>query len=404
MNQEKCSFENSAGETLAARIELPANQKPRAFALFAHCFTCNKNLTAVRNISRALTSHGFGVMRFDFTGLGESEGDFADTDFSSNIEDLIAASGFLEEHYEAPKLIVGHSLGGAAVIFAGKLLNSVEAIATIGAPSSPAHVQHLFDGNVEEIKANGVATVNIGGRPFSIKEQFIKDIEAKNLESCLKSLRKPLLLLHSPQDKVVGIHNAAEIYNAATHPKSFISLDGADHLMSNKEDSIYAGNVIAEWAERYVTMGETPELDSDHQVVARIGSDGFTTEISLGSHSLIADEPASVGGSNLGPSPYDLLLSSLGACTVMTLRMYADRKQWPLEEVVVHLNHEKDYAKDCEDCEKSSAKIDHIDRVIELSGDLDEKQRARLLDIADKCPVHKTLHSDVVVRTSLAPA
>lgn len=252
MNSTKITFNNKSGDTLSAKIELPDNREPVAYALFAHCFTCNKNLTAVRNISKALTSQGIAVMRFDFTGLGESEGDFADTNFSSNVEDLISAAGKLAEDFESPKLLIGHSLGGAAVLYAAGLIDSVQAVATIGAPSSPHHVQHLFDGSIDEINEKEIAEVTIGGRSFTIKKQFIDDLVNKNMAQTVKDLRKPILVLHSPQDTTVGINNAGEIYQAAMHPKSFISLDGADHLLSDKKDSMYAGCMISEWAARYV--------------------------------------------------------------------------------------------------------------------------------------------------------
>lgn len=394
MKNKTISFKNSKGVTLSGKLELPANQHPVAYAIFAHCFTCNKNLTAVRNISRTLTLHGFGVVRFDFTGLGQSEGDFGDTDFSSNIQDLEDIAKYMGEELEAPKLLVGHSLGGAAVIFAGKNISSIEAVATIGAPSSPKHVQHLFQSGIEEIEAKGKAIVKIGGREFPISKQFIEDISVKNMKEVVRELRKPLLLLHSPQDTVVGVKNANDIYMEAMHPKSFISLDGADHLLSDKKDSIYAGNIIAQWAARYLDTTEEKKLKTTKQVVAKIGNEEFTTNIMAGGHPLIADEPESVGGNDFGPAPYDLLLSSLGACTAMTLRMYADRKQWDLKEVIVHLDHSKKEG-------EGNAKVDHIEKSIELVGDLDEAQKKRLLQIADKCPVHKTLHNNVVVTSEL---
>tara|TARA_R110002167_G_scaffold128570_2_gene310899 strand:+ start:3203 stop:4414 length:1212 start_codon:yes stop_codon:yes gene_type:complete len=401
MKNKTISFENSKGNILSGKLELPADQHPKAYAIFAHCFTCNKNLTAVRNISKALTQHGFGVIRFDFTGLGQSEGDFSETNFSSNIQDLEDVSAYMAEELEAPKLIIGHSLGGAAAIFAGKNIASIQAVATIGAPSSPQHIQHLFKGGIEEIEANGNAMVDIGGRPFPISKQFINDISKTNMSKVVKSLRKPLLLLHSPQDTIVGVDNAAEIYTEALHPKSFVSLDGADHLLSNKEDSLYAGQIIAQWASRYIDKNEDKKLKTSKQVVVRIGNQDLTTDIIAAGHSLIADEPVNVGGNDFGPSPYDLLLSSLGACTAMTLRLYADRKQWDLDEVIVHLSHNKDYATDCKDCDQPQSKIDHIEKSIELQGNLDETQKKRLLFIAEKCPVHKTLQQSVTITSNL---
>ena len=400
MNTQKLTFSNSTGEKLVARLELPLDQAPIAYALFAHCFTCNKNLAAVRNISKALTSNGFGVLRFDFTGLGESDGDFADTNFSSNISDLVTAAKFMEDELEAPCMLIGHSLGGAAVIFAGKEIPSVQAIATIGAPSSPDHVQHLFQSSVSEIEKSGVADLLIGGRPFTIKKQFIDDISGKNMAERVRGLKKALLIMHSPQDTTVGIENAGEIYSAAFHPKSFVSLDGADHLLSNGKDSEYVGEVIATWASRYIKLPPRKILSSSNKVMVQIGGEGFTTEIKAGKHTLRADEPTSVGGKDYGPSPYDLLMASLGACTAMTMRMYADHKKWKIDEINVHMDHKKDYAADSSDAENSKAKVDIIDRFIEIVGDIDDSQRGRMMKIADKCPVHRTLHGVVEVRTS----
>ncbi len=402
MQLSKVTFQNKEGHTLSGRLELPANQEPHNFALFAHCFTCNKNLGAVRNISRALTSAGFGVLRFDFTGLGESEGDFADTNFSGNVADLCAAADFLAENYKAPSLLIGHSLGGAAAIFAGAEMDYIKAIATVGAPSNPKHVQHLFKSNIEEIQSNGLATVNLSGRDFTIKKQFLDDLETKSLPEVAKSLRKPLLIMHSPQDGTVGIKNAEEIYLAAHHPKSFVSLDGADHLLMNKKDSLYVGQVIAGWASRYVDVPENEALKTQHQVVASLdGDDGFTTQMKVGNHYMLADEPVSFGGNDYGPSPYELVSAGLSACTAMTVQMYVRRKGWDLKNIEVHTSYSKQHAEDCEQCEDPNAKIDTFERAIKLEGDLDEKQVKRILQIADKCPVHKTLHNEVQVKTTL---
>ncbi|MBD0776683.1 OsmC family protein [Maribacter sp. ANRC-HE7] len=403
MNLQKVIFKNKDGKSLVGRLELPANQDAHNFAIFAHCFTCNKNLTAIRNISKALTSSGFGVLRFDFTGLGESEGDFADTNFSGNVEDLIAASDHLKANYQAPTLLIGHSLGGAAAIFAAAQIDSIQAVATIGAPSDPEHVKHLLRNGIDEIEHNGKALVNIGGRDFTIKKQFLDDLQQNTLSATVKNLRKPLLILHSPQDTTVGIKNAEEIYKAAHHPKSFISLDGADHLLMNRKDSLYVGDSIAGWAKRYLSIDDDEHLiESDHQVMASLDfEDGFTTRMKVGNHYLSADEPVSYGGNDYGPSPYELVSAGLSACTAMTLQMYAKRKNWHIENVEVHTSYSKTHAKDCEDCESSTAKIDTFHRDIKISGDFDEKQLDRLLQIADKCPVHKTLHNEVQVISKL---
>lgn len=401
MGSIKVQFPNSEGALLAARLDFPANQHPHSFALFAHCFTCGKNLSAVRHISQALNLSGVAVLRFDFTGLGESEGDFADTNFSSNVEDLVSAAEYLAKEYTAPTLLIGHSLGGAAVLCAANELPEVKAVCTIGAPYDPEHVRHLLATSIDEIEANGVAEVNIGGRPFQVKKQFLEDIRSNAIEDKIHKLGKALLIMHSPQDRTVSIDNAARLYHTARHPKSFISLDGSDHLVSNKYDAQYIGETIASWVKRYLRLPAQEKLRGEKEVVARLGATGYTTEIMVRQHSLQADEPLSVGGNDFGPSPYDLVSAGLGACTAMTLQMYARRKKWDLQEVKVHLEHYKDYASDMMDMENKSSQIDHFDRVLELEGDLNEEQKERLLEIANKCPVHRTLHQDVEVKTWL---
>ncbi len=404
MNLQKVTFTNQEGQTLVGRLEFPADRHPHNYALFAHCFTCTKNLSAVKNISKALTSNGFAVLRFDFTGLGESDGDFADTNFSGNVADLVAAASFLKEKYQAPSLLIGHSLGGAAVIFAAAEIPSVNAIATVGAPSNPKHVKHLFKSGLEEIKANGEAIVNLSGRDFKIKKQFVDDLETKSLPETAKALRKPILIMHSPQDDTVGIKNAEEIYLAAHHPKSFVSLDGADHLLFDKKDSTYVGEVISGWAKRYLPVKERidEKIKTKHQVVASLDAeDAFTTQMKVGNHYMLADEPTSFGGNDYGPSPYELVSAGLSACTVMTIQMYAKRKGWQVTNVEVHTSYSKTHAKDCENCEDISSKIDTFRREIRFSGNLDDKQKQRLLQIADKCPVHKTLHSETQIITTL---
>ena len=401
MKTIKVKFKNEDDLELSARLEMPVDKRPAAFAIFAHCFTCTKNLMAVTNISRALTSKGIAVLRFDFTGLGESEGDFADTNFSGNVSDLVCASAFLEKNYQAPKMLIGHSLGGAAVLMAASLLNNVEVVATVGAPADPPHVKHLFQNSIEEIEESGVAKVSIGGRPFTIKKQFIDDLEKNDLAETIKELRRPLLVFHSPQDEIVDIKNAEKIYVSAHHPKSYISLDGADHLLSNKEDASYVGEVIASWAKRYVSIDTDLDLETKHQVVARNeATNGLVTEMMANGHYLMADEPTDVGGTDLAGTPYDLLVASLGACTAMTIRMYAKHKNIPLEEVKVHLTREKRHAEHAENMDEKS-KIEVIERQLELTGDLTQAQRDRIVEIANKCPVHKTLTKGLEVNTSL---
>ena len=316
--------------------------------------------------------NGFGVMRFDFTGLGESEGDFEDTNFTSNVEDLIAASKYLEKEYMAPAVMVGHSLGGAAALFAAKQLDNIKAVVTIGSPSYPEHVTHLLRDKKEEIEKNGCATVSIGGRQFMIKKQFLDDLQSQEHIPVIKNLGKALLVMHSPQDKIVGIDNAANIYKLAKHPKSYITLDGADHMLTNKDDANYAGNVIASWVKRYIEFPKIEKLETEKQVVVRLEGDDFTTEIQADEHSIIADEPVSFGGNDFGPTPYELLNASIGACTAMTLKMYARRKKWPLEEVKVHLSYSKalKYEEHQADPENKNSRIDRFEKELELIGEL----------------------------------
>lgn len=403
MPSKKVNFTNKRGYQLSAKIDLPLRKDPFPFVLFAHVFTGNKNLIASKHISRALTLNGFGVMRFDFTGLGESEGDFADTNFSSNVEDLEAAAEYLEKNYMAPAVIVGHSLGGSAAIFAGARIQSIKAVATIGAPSYPEHVTHLLMDKKEEIEKNGCAMVNIGGRQFTIKKQFLDDLQAQEHVPVIKKLGKALMVMHSPQDRVVGIDNASNIYHLAKHPKSFVTLDRANHMLTNKDDAFYAGNVIASWVKRYIEFPKMEKLETDKQVVVRLEGDDFTTEIQAGEHSLVADEPVSFGGHDFGPSPYELLNASLGACTAMTLKMYARRKGWPLDDVLVHLSYSKTnkYEEHKADPDNKNSRIDRFERELELSGDLDEAQKKRLLEIANKCPVHRTISSPSEFATKL---
>lgn len=390
MRFKKVSFKNSNGLELSGKIDFPLIGKPKAFVLFAHCFTCSKNLKSVEHISQAFTQQGMAVLRFDFTGLGQSKGEFADTNFSSNLSDLEDAYDFLAKHYEAPQIMVGHSLGGAAVLHVAGDLKQVKAVATIGAPSTPDHVTHLLNSGRKELEEKGEAEVNIGGRTFKMKKQFLDDIERKKGDHVIKNLDKSLLILHSPQDQIVGVNNAQEIYLEAMHPKSFISLDGADHLMTKEEDAKYAGAMIASWASRYIDV-KAQEEAPEGEVWTRVGEKGFTTEIIAGRHQLIADEPPSVGGADEGPTPYGYLLSGLGACTAMTLRMYADHKKIDLQEVEVKLTHDKIHLQDGENSESSKGKIDQIKRKIKLTGALTDEQRKRLIEIADRCPVHKTL-------------
>ncbi len=402
MGTQKVTFNSLSGKTLVGKLELPTTRHPHNYAIFAHCFTCNKNIAAVRNISRSMNNAGYSVLRFDFTGLGESDGDFEDTNFTGNVDDLIAAAQYLTTNYSAPTLLIGHSLGGAAVVFAASKINSIKAVATIGAPSQPAHVQHLLKSKLAKIQQSGHAIVNIGGRDFNIKKQFLEDLESKSLADIAANMKKAILIMHSPQDDIVSIENAETLYKTLRHPKSFISLDGADHLLSRKEDSKYVGSAIAAWASRYVEIPSTSNLGTMYQVLATIDDKkGYTTQLKIGNHYMTADEPKQVGGNDFGPSPYEFVSAGLATCTAMTLKMYANRKAWELDNVEVHTNFNKVHAQDCENCESDTAKIDTFERTIKIEGNLSEEQRARLLEIANKCPVHKTLHSKIDVKTKL---
>jgi len=402
MPNQKVTFENTAGQTLSGVLDVPADT-PVAYALFAHCFTCSKNLKAASNIARALNDAGIAVLRFDFTGLGQSEGEFADTNFSSNVEDLLAAARFLDQAHEAPAILVGHSLGGTAVLQAATEVPSAVAVATIGSPSEPAHVARMFAGSEDALRERGEATVDLGGRPFLMKQQFLDDLGKQDLNASIGILRKALLIMHAPLDTIVEIDNASELFVAAKHPKSFVSLDNADHLLSREADSRYAGQVLASWASRYLPDQERSDAleAADREVVARTKLGGFRTEVRLGRHDIIADEPRSVGGTDLGPTPYDLLSAALATCTSMTLRMYANHKGLNLESATVRVEHDKIHAEDCEDCESGSGKIDEFRRTISLEGDLTDEVRNRMLEIADRCPVHRTLHGEIKVRSKL---
>ena len=402
MPSERFDFPNAGGEKLSALLDRPAGQ-PVAFALFAHCFTCGKDNLAAKRIAQGLTSRGIAVLRFDFTGLGASEGEFANTNFSSNVADLVAAANHLRTMHQAPAILIGHSLGGAAVLAAAGQVPEARAVATIAAPADPAHVTGLFKERIPEIHEKGEVEVALAGRPFRIRKEFLDDIAKQKLEQYLANLRKALLVLHSPTDDLVGIDNASAIFTAAKHPKSFVSLSGADHLLSKRSDAVYVAEVIAAWSERYLDMVPEPdEMPIEGVLVGETRNGKFEQSVVAGKHRYLADEPVSAGGNGSGPSPYEYLLAGLGACTSMTIRLYADLKKIPLDRVSVALKHDKIHAVDCEECETKEGKIDRIDREVRLEGELSAEQRAKLMEIADKCPVHRTLTSEISISTKTA--
>lgn len=406
MPPERFQFTGSDGQKLAAALDTP-DGPIRAYALFAHCFTCGKDVLAAKRIAAALAASGIAVLRFDFTGLGSSGGDFANSTFSSNLTDLVRAADHLRETRKAPAILIGHSLGGAAILAAAAQIPEATAVVTIAAPSDPSHVTGLFADHIEEIRKHGKAAVSLAGRPFTIKREFLDDIAEHGLMAHISSLRKALLIMHAPTDDTVGIDNATRIFTAAKHPKSFVSLAGADHLLSDRRDSSYVADVIAAWASRYLEpagLQQAADLDDKPRevVVRETRNAKFQQGVSIGPHRLLADEPVAAGGQDTGPAPYDFLLAGLGACTSMTMRLYADRKSLPLERTTVTLRHSKIYAQDCAECETRTGMLDQIERIISMDGALDAEQRKKLLEIADKCPVHRTLTSEIRIVTRSA--
>lgn len=399
----RLTFEGHDGAELSARLDLPTG-RVRAYALFAHCFTCSKDGAAGRRIAEALTREGIAVLRFDFTGLGGSGGDFASTNFSSNVADLLKAAAFLRETHAAPKLLIGHSLGGAAMLVAAHEIPEAVAVATLAAPADADHVLKNFHADIERIRDQGEAVVELAGRRFTIEKQFLEDIAEQNVRERVAHLRKALLVLHAPRDETVGIDNATRIFVAAKHPKSFVSLDSADHLLTDPADAAYAAGVIAAWASRYIGAPEPAEpVEAKGVEVSETGLGKFQAMVVAGRHRLIADEPEAVGGLDSGPSPYGYLSAALGACTVMTLRMYAERKGLAVTRISATVTHGKVHAADCLECTQElrgrEGRIDRFERRITIEGDLDAETRARLLEIADRCPVHRTLEAGAVIVT-----
>jgi putative redox protein len=404
---ERFQFQGEGGVQLAAALDLP-EYAPLAYALFAHCFSCGKDVLAAKRIAVALAARGIAVLRFDFTGLGSSEGDFANSSFSSNVADLVRAADHLRNVSNAPAILIGHSLGGAAILACAGRIPEAKAVVTIAAPSDPAHVTGLFKDRIEDIRKHGKVEVSLAGRPFQIRREFLDDIAEHNLMDNVANLRKALLIMHAPTDNVVGIENATRIFVAAKHPKSFVSLAGADHLLSDRRDAAYVADIIAAWATRYVETTAAEQIlvetgEAPRQVVVReTRNSKFQQSVSVGPHRLLADEPIAAGGEDTGPGPYDLVLAGLGACTSMTMRLYAERKSLPLERVTVTLKHGKIHAQECADCETKAGMLDRIERVIAMEGALDAEQRGKLMEIADKCPVHRTLTSEIHIVTRAA--
>ena len=403
MPTERFQFTGVGGHQLAASLDLP-EREPLAYALFAHCFTCGKDVLAAKRIAVALAAKGIAVLRFDFTGLGSSEGDFANSTFSSNVTDLVRAADHLRETRKGPSILIGHSLGGAAILAAAEQIPDAKAVVTIAAPSDPVHVTGLFKDRIEDIRKHGNVEVSLAGRPFNISSEFLDDIAEHNLMAQVTKLHKALLIMHAPTDDTVGIDNATRIFVAAKHPKSFVSLAGADHLLTGKRDAAYVADVIAAWATRYLDPAAPEQVvEAPRNVVVReTRNSKFQQTVSIGPHRMLADEPVAAGGEDTGPGPYDFVLAGLGACTSMTMRLYADRKSLPLERVTVTLKHSKIYAQDCAECETKTGMLDQIDRVIAMEGALDAEQRKKLMEIADKCPVHRTLTSEIHIVTHAA--
>ncbi len=404
---ERFQFTGSEGQQLAAALDLP-EREPIAYALFAHCFTCGKDVLAARRIALELANKGIAVLRFDFTGLGSSEGEFANSTFSSNVADLVLAADHLRKTHKAPAILIGHSLGGAAILAAAGRIPDAKAVVTIAAPSDPAHVTHFFKDKVEDIRSQGNVEVSLAGRPFNIKREFLDDIAEHNLMAQIAKLHKALLVMHAPTDDTVGIENATKIFLAARHPKSFVTLADSDHLLSKKSDALYAADLIAAWVTRYLDpltaeqMAAASSAAPRNVVVRETRDSKYQNEVIVGPHHLFADEPVAVGGADTGPGPYDYVLAGLGACTSITMRMYADRKSLPLDRVTVTLSHSKIHAEDCAECETKVGMLDQFDRVIKIEGELDADQRKRLMEIADKCPVHRTLESEIHIVTKVA--
>lgn len=399
--RQHMEFINSVGIKLAATIELPA-VPIKYYAIFAHCFTCGKDIIAASRVSKMLAAKGVAVMRFDFTGIGDSGGDFAETNFSSNVEDLVSAANFLRNKFDAPQLLIGHSLGGTAAIHAASDIPECKAVVTIGSPATPNHLLDNFPNEVKIIENKGIAEVNFGPKTFQIKKQFIEDLNSQSDISKISQLKKAILIMHSPVDRIVSIGEASSIFVAAKHPKSFITLDNANHLLDNVDDAQYVSETITAWANRYIEQGKNIQNSAQKgEIIVGEGNHKFLREVSSDDHFWWSDEPKAVGGDNLGPDPYEQLLSALGTCTSMTMRMYANHKGWKVDDIQIQLSHSRQHISDSEKVDDVNSKLEVVTKTLKISGELDELQRKRLLEIADRCPVHKTLLGNFKIETTL---
>lgn len=395
MSDKSFTFQNEEGRPLSGLLESPEGT-PRGWAIFAHCFTCGKDSRAAVHISRALSRAGIGVLRFDFagTGIGSAHGEAVS--FASDVTDLKSAANAMTAAGMTPSLLIGHSLGGTAALVAAADLPDIVAVATIGAPAELQHILKVFNASdLDTVRRDGEASVEIAGRPFLIRRSFIDAVAEVDVEKAVAALRRPLLVLHSPIDQVVGIEHASRIFVAARHPKSFVSLDMADHLIADAANANFVSAMVATWANRYLSplVADLPQVEAADGVEAIETLAGkFQLRVRSGKHTIFSDEPASVGGLGSGLSPYELVSAGLAACTVMTMRLYANRKGFPLERASTRVEHKK---------VADMVPPDRFTRTIVLEGPLDEEQRARILEIADRCPVDLTLIRGSDVQTDL---
>lgn len=404
---ERITFTNPSGQMLSARLDLPEGGC-RFYALYVHCFTCSKDLLPASRICRFLAAQGIGVLRFDMTGLGASEGDFAETNFETNIGDILSAVEAMTRASKEPSLLIGHSLGGTAAIVASGHIPSLKAVVSINAPSHPRHVKKRFLDQEDKIVKEGSAEVMVEGRPFVIKKHFLEALEETDMQTILQNLTVPLLVMQAPDDSIVHQQNGFDLFAAAKNPKSFCALPGADHLLTDLKSSEYVASMIKAWSAPYIaeTHGTLSSSPIESVVVAENKKGKFTQDVTWGEHIFRADEPVEIaGGLGTGPSPYDFLTAALGACTSMTLRMYADLKKIPVEHISVRVQHHKEDRPEEKEILttlplKKPDQMDVFSREISIEGPVTAEQKASLLTIAEKCPVHKTLsrRSEIVTK------